>query len=49
MSFQLVIIPLGHEDIHRVSDHGDVDSLGGVSHPLTDLRVMKPGTQTEPV
>ena len=49
LSIQLVIIPGGHEDVHWVSDHGDVDSLGGFSHPLTDQRVIKPAIQTEPV
>ena len=42
ISIELVVVPGGHEDVHRVSDHGDVDSLVVVSHPLADHLVIKP-------
>ena len=41
---QLVIVPGGDEDVHRVPDHGDVDRLVAVPHPLTDQVVFEPAS-----
>ena len=46
---QLVIVPGRDEDIHWVPDHGDVDRLAGVTHPLADQVVFEPGVEEEHV
>ena len=40
---ELVVVPGGDEDVHRVSDHGEVGGPAAAPHHTADPRVVKPG------
>ena len=42
---ELVVVPGGDEDVHRVSDHGEVGGPAAVPHHTADPRVVKPGEE----
>ena len=42
---ELVVVPGGDEDVHRVSDHGEVGGPAAVPHHTADPRVVKSGEE----
>ena len=42
---ELVVVPGGDEDVHRVSDHGEVGGPAAAPHHTADPRVVKPGEE----
>ena len=42
---ELVVVPGGDEDVHRVSDHGEVGGPAAVPHHAADPLVVKSGEE----